>query len=61
MIKLIKILKITLSGVKDILLKAIKDILSGVVYIPGFWEIKLPPGAYELVDINNYIQQEIFN
>ena len=24
------------------------------------WEKELPPGAYELVDINNYIQQTFF-
>ena len=40
----------------------IKDkpiVISGIGSVTDSIEIELPPGAYELVDINNTIQQEL--
>ena len=36
-------------------------VLDEIGALTDSWEIELPPGAYELVDINKHIQQKVFH
>ena len=51
---LMKIIDLNNQNIKD---KSI--VISGIGSVTDSIEIELPPGAYELVDINNTIQQEL--